>query len=332
MNEILADVPGQVGYCIMGHNVNALAFADDLVLIGATRDGAQRSLVRVIAALHRFGLESAPTKCAAFSLVPSGKTKKIKTVTDPQFVAGDRPIPQLGVFHTVRYLGVQFGETGPVIQGVELLPLLERITRTPLKPQQRLKILKTYLIPRIRTTRGSRQLREDVSCRGGCRVQETAAQVVQQCFRTHRGRIMRHDAVASTLAGEFQRGSYSVHREHVFRTCEGVRKPDIVAAKGVHGHVLDVQIISGARPLSDGHNRKRNYYANNVDLLSRVGALLQVPAGQDSATSDDLFAYVYEFPGCGRNFSTKTGKGVHHRRAHPDWFDAQPPTTGTKAR
>lgn len=100
------EVPGQVGYCIMGHNVNALAFADDLVLIGATRDSAQRSLERVIAALHRFGLELAPTKCAAFSLVSSVKTKKIKTVTDPQFMAGDRPIPQLDVLHTVLYLGV----------------------------------------------------------------------------------------------------------------------------------------------------------------------------------------------------------------------------------
>ncbi|KMQ85360.1 reverse transcriptase [Lasius niger] len=88
---------------------------------------------------------------------------------------------------------------------------------------------------------------------------------------------MRHDAVASTLAGELQRGGYSVHREHVFRTPDRVRKPDIVAAKGEHGHVLDVQIISGARPLAEGHARKRNYYANNRELLARVCDLLQVP-------------------------------------------------------
>lgn len=96
---------------------------------------------------------------------------------------------------------------------------------------QYIKVWINALPTRIRTPRGSRRLREDVSCRGGCRVQETAAHVVQQCFRTHGGRIMRHDAVASTLAGELQRGGYSVHQEHVFRTCEGVRKPDIVATK-----------------------------------------------------------------------------------------------------
>jgi hypothetical protein len=433
MNEVLAVVPEQVGYGMLGHNINALAFADDLVLVAATREGAQRSLDRVVAALLDFGLELAPAKCAAFSLVPSGKVKKMKVLSDPQFAAGGCAVPQLGVLQTMRYLGVWFADAGPVDREVELLPLLDRITRAPLKPQQRLKILKTFLIPRfihvlvlgrtscgllrkldrqiraavrrwlrlpddipkaffhspiargglgissyettiprlvlarldrlsgsqydaarvvgssawavrkrrwcglakrteenwpaelysmvdgfelreagnvtastnwlddpmirvpssewleyvrvwinalptrIRTTRGSRRLREDVACRGGCGVQETAAHVIQQCFRTHGGRIMRHDAVASTLAGELQRGGYKVRREHVFRTPAGVRKPDILASKGERGHVLDVQIISGARPLTEGHKRKRNYYAGNAELLAQVGGLLEVP-------------------------------------------------------
>lgn len=47
---------------------------------------------------------------------------------------------------------------------------------------------------------------------------------------------------------------------------------------------------------------------------------------------DDPDVHICEFPGCGRGFSTKTEKGVHHRRAHPDWFDAQQTTVATKAR
>lgn len=130
---------------------------------------------------------------------------------------------------------------------------------------------------RVRTTRGTRRMREDVACRAGCGTQETAAHVIQQCFRIHGGRVMRHDAVASTLAGELQRGGFAVRREHSFRTTDGVRKPDILAAKGGRGYVLDAQIISGARPLSGGHKRKRDYYANNADLLARISDLLQVP-------------------------------------------------------
>jgi len=433
MNEILTEVPDYVGYGMLGHNINALAFADDLTLIAATREGAQQSLDRVMVALSRFGLELAPAKCTAFSVVPAGKTKKIKVLTEPQFSVGGRLVPQLSILQTFRYLGVCFGEAGPVVQGVELLPLLERVTRAPLKPQQRMKILRTYLLPRfthglvlgrasyghlrkmdrqvraavrrwlrlpgdvpkaffhspirhgglgifafettvprltldrlerlnasqyevaravgsgvwaarkrrwcrlsrrddndwpanlystvdgyelreagrvaastqwlddpmvhipssewlnhirvwinalptrVRTTRGSRRLTEDVTCRGGCGVQETAAHVIQQCFRTHGGRVMRHDAVAATLAAELKRGGYTVHRERLFRTQEGARKPDILASKGQQGHVIDVQILSGARPLSDGHTRKRQYYAGNGQLLGQIASLLQVP-------------------------------------------------------
>lgn len=56
--------------------------------------------------------------------------------------------------------------------------------------------------------------------------------------------------------------------------------------------------------------------------------------GQNSATvtADVQLPHVCDFPGCDRSFNTKTGKGVHHRRAHPDWFDAQQNTVATKAR
>lgn len=41
---------------------------------------------------------------------------------------------------------------------------------------------------------------------------------------------------------------------------------------------------------------------------------------------------VCEFPGCGREFTTKTGKGLHQRRAHSDWMDAQQNTAAIKGR
>lgn len=139
-----------------------------------------------------------------------------------------------------------------------------------------LKVWINALPARIRTTRGPRRRREDVNCRGGCGVQETATHIIQQCFRTHGGRVMRHDAVAAVLASELQRGGYDVRREHVFRTQSGARKPDIIAAKGDRGHILDVQIISGSYPLSEGHKRKQSYYADNKELVGSVAALLQV--------------------------------------------------------
>lgn len=72
-------------------------------------------------------------------------------------------------------------------------------------------------------------------CSAGCEVQETAAHVIQQCFRTHGGRVMRHVAMSATLAAKLQRGDHVVKQEHVFRTKKGVRKPDLLVAKGGRG-------------------------------------------------------------------------------------------------
>lgn len=57
-------------------------------------------------------------------------------------------------------------------------------------------------------------------------------------------------------------------------------------------------------------------------------------AGPASATSADPSAEVYpcEFPDCGRQFDSKTGRGVHHRRAHPDWYDSRQTTVGSRTR
>jgi len=71
---------------------------------------------------------------------------------------------------------------------------------------------------------------------------------------------------------------FAVRWQHIFRTANGVRKPNILAVKGGRGHILDIQIILGARALSEGHTTKRDYYASNLDLLARVGDLLQVPS------------------------------------------------------
>ncbi|KMQ88807.1 reverse transcriptase [Lasius niger] len=216
----------------------------------------------------------------------------MKALSDPQFAAGGCAVPQLGVLQTIRYLTKldwlntsQYDAAGMIgssawavkkkrwcgltkrtdeswpaefygkVDGFELREAenVSASTRWLDDPMvhipssewlEYIKIWINALLTRIRTTRGSKRLREDVACRGGCGVHETAAHVIQQCFRTHGGRIMRHDAVASTLAGELRRGGYKIHR---------------------------------ARPLTKGHKRKRNYYANNNELLAQIGGLLEVP-------------------------------------------------------
>ncbi|CAG4985900.1 unnamed protein product [Parnassius apollo] len=53
---------------------------------------------------------------------------------------------------------------------------------------------------------------------------------------------------------------WSVVTEPHVMTSKGLRKPDIVAAKGGVGVIVDVQVVSGQRPLDDAHREKRSKY------------------------------------------------------------------------
>lgn len=66
-------------------------------------------------------------------------------------------------------------------------------------------------------------------------MQETAVHLVQQCFRTHEGRIMRHDAVASILAGELQRRLKRTPRACLSYARWSPKTRSLVAAKGERG-------------------------------------------------------------------------------------------------
>ena len=70
----------------------------------------------------------------------------------------------------------------------------------------------------------------DRLCRTGCNVVETATHVVQVCFRTHEGRVKRHDAVSKTF-------------ENRIITSEGLRKSDIICQKQSEVWVIDTQVV-----------------------------------------------------------------------------------------
>lgn len=69
---------------------------------------------------------------------------------DTKFHIGDVDIPVATTEDTWKYLGLSFS-----VRGVEGKPLcsmkeyLEKIGRAPLKPQQRLVVLRQYLLPRL---------------------------------------------------------------------------------------------------------------------------------------------------------------------------------------
>ncbi|KAG7196446.1 hypothetical protein KM043_000117, partial [Ampulex compressa] len=123
---------------------------------------------------------------------------------------------------------------------------------------------------RIRTSRGIRRENRELRCRAGCHVTETAAHIIQACHRTHGGRIKRHNAICKVVAAGLRDAGWSVMVEPRIQTGEGLRKPDLVAHRDRQVEVIDAQIVSGATSLDDAHERKRRYYADNLDISRNV--------------------------------------------------------------
>lgn len=135
---------------------------------------------------------------------------------------------------------------------------------------------------RTRVARGDQGRGRDLRCRAGCEARETSAHIIQSCWRTHGGRILRHDAIVKTLAGALKQKGYNIKIEHLFTTATGRFKPDILAAKDGHAHVLDVQVVAAGPPLQELHQAKKRKYQENQDLTRQVADLMEATTAEVS--------------------------------------------------
>lgn len=455
LDVVLAALPKEVGYRLEGERVSALAYADDLVLLGGSKVGMQESLDCVDRVGSMMGLTLNRPKCSVLSMVPNCHIKKHKYLTENTFKLGGRYLKQVSCVERWRYLGVDFSAAGSERLECLIGAALDNIKKAPLKPQQRLEITRDHLIPRfvhglvlgkisddrlrmldlqirnsvrawlrlpkdvplayfhastadgglglpsfrafipdlivkrygrlsssewriaqaasrsdrirkklkwglrqfqrmsaehptshrrsvsqfwreklhascdgyelressrtpdstkwirercmqytgrdfvqfvhchinalpsrVRNSRGRRVGREsELLCRAGCMVQETTAHTIQQCHRTHGGRIERHNCVANFVAKSMESRGWRVQLEPCIRTAVGLRKPDIIAVKGGTGVIVDAQVVSGRIPLDDAHYEKRKKYGNHVELVERVAGLLGLPDKESVRTT-----------------------------------------------
>ncbi|KAJ8706459.1 hypothetical protein PYW07_012537 [Mythimna separata] len=143
---------------------------------------------------------------------------------------------------------------------------------------------------RVRNTRGRRTGAVlELSCRAGCVARETTAQIIQQCHRTHGGRIELHNCIADVISSAMKNKGWTVVQQPHVRTAVGLRKPDIIAYRNGVGVIVDAQVISGQRDLDGLHREKRNKYGNHDELVEKVAGILGLPCkGSVHSTSCTL--------------------------------------------
>ena len=131
-----------------GANLTFMAYADDIILFSKTESGLKHNFKILEDQLALCGLNINYKKSATLGIT----SKRKKWVCNPKpILKNDQgTITALTINDTYKYLGVKIGALGAIHTPKEdYIKAMENITKAPLKPQQRLKILREHLIPKL---------------------------------------------------------------------------------------------------------------------------------------------------------------------------------------
>ena len=147
----LRKIDDAIGVGLGSNKLSCLAFADDLVLLASTPKGLQRQFNSIERALGLSGLKLNVNKSATIRLDVHGK-RQIWCCNPSAFLRGQdgQLVKAMSITDGYKYLGnsVSAGDTlGSTVQ--DLQRGVRELTKAPLKPQQRLYILRNHLIPSL---------------------------------------------------------------------------------------------------------------------------------------------------------------------------------------
>ena len=150
----LAGLNPHIGVDVAGGKLSAIAFADDVVLLARTPKGLAMQLAAYEEELAKMGLVVNAAKCASLHIRWGGGRggQKWKCSSGSIFRARDgKEIPALTVCQTYKYLGVQIGAEGTRVLGwpTKYQYWCANLLRAPLKPEQRIYLLRTNIIPKL---------------------------------------------------------------------------------------------------------------------------------------------------------------------------------------
>ena len=112
MDGLLETLPGHVGVRIGGQCINALMFADDLILVATTANGLQEIINSAATYLATCGLSVNSGKCMTVAMKTVPKQKKSVIDAKTIFRCAGRALKALSRDDDWLYLGVPFTPEG----------------------------------------------------------------------------------------------------------------------------------------------------------------------------------------------------------------------------
>jgi len=154
MDELLNFIDEEpAGIKIGGEKLSIMAFADDLVILTESATDMTILLERCRQFFNSKGLKVNAGKCQGLSAYPLRGRRNHKVATTPTHYWGTTPIPVMDHANTAKYLGCDVTVTGEIrLPEGTWKGWMERIHRAPLKPDQRVRAIRSYLIPRMTHT------------------------------------------------------------------------------------------------------------------------------------------------------------------------------------
>lgn len=146
IDKALSALRDDFGYKCGDQSINAEAFADDIALLSSTAAGLQRNLDFIANELGCHGLQINHAKCSALSIIPLSHQKTTYIQLTPLFKVSGKDIEQIGPTDEWKYLGIRFKGADVSNKMPNIDEDLSRISKAPLKPQQKLCMLSQYVL------------------------------------------------------------------------------------------------------------------------------------------------------------------------------------------
>lgn len=151
VDELLESLNGQRafgGTIITGVQLSAVAFADDIIIIEDNEAKVPLLLRKAEEFFRHRGMEINPSKCS--SLIAAARNKTIIPRSEATLTLNGHKIKPISGHATFKYLGHQYSGSGINKPTLANLPKwLNNLAKAPLKPDQRLRIIVDYIVPKI---------------------------------------------------------------------------------------------------------------------------------------------------------------------------------------
>ena len=150
IDELLDTLPSEVGAHINGIRLNSMAYADDIIIISESKSGMEKLLKTTKDFFDQRSMKINVGKCFSLAFTTTVKDRAPYVIKSSSFKIDNKDIPATSYNDFFKYLGIRFDPNGKMTANInELNAMLERLRKAPLKPYQKIELLRNHLLPKF---------------------------------------------------------------------------------------------------------------------------------------------------------------------------------------